>query len=311
MYGFRRAFRNASKLIPVLLTAQVFSVHQVQLTDCARFSSGSYPANNPTEDRYLHGNTPNWSVGAVFDGHGGWQVSDYVSRNLVDKVLDRISAIPEGDEITLDAAITEAFESMEQDVVDKIRPAFNLGFGEVAKVGSCVLLALKKGNRLVVANCGDCRAILGSSVSEKEKLAPSLTVSNPVSAPEQENNHGGFFRNLWFAKPAAGQKGGEGSSSGTGSNSPSTGTGTDIGVTVPEFERLKYASTRINRDHNARVVLEQLRLEQDHEGEAGLYRCKSARACYVKGRLQLTRSLGDEYLKRAEFNGSKEGHRSG
>jgi pyruvate dehydrogenase phosphatase len=137
---------------------------------------------------------------------------------------------------------------MEHEIIGKVRPAFNLGFGEVAKVGSCVLLALRKADRLVVANCGDCRAILGTAVP-----------STPSS----------------------------------------------IGATE------RYTSTRITRDHNARVALEQLRLEQDHVGEEGLYRCKNPHACYVKGRLQLTRSLGDEYLKSVEFNGSKDKHRSG
>jgi hypothetical protein len=34
----------------------------------------------------------------------------------------------------------------------------------------------------------------------------------------------------------------------------------------------RYVSTRLTRDHNIRVPLEQMRIEQDHVGEANLFR---------------------------------------
>lgn len=58
----------------------------------------------------------------------------------------------------------------------------------------------------------------------------------------------------------------------------------------------------LTRDHNARVPLERLLLEQSHPNEPNIVVCKSPTACYVKGRLQLTRALGDAYLKYPEFN---------
>lgn len=177
-------------------------------TECARFSSSTYPANDPSEDRHLMKNTPEWAVSAVFDGHGGWQVSDIVSKTLVDNILSSLKNVDEKNEMAIDRRITRAFESMEYDIIDRVRPAFNLGFGEVAKVGSCVLLAFKKNDRLIVANCGDCRAILGTSIEQ------------PTADPAAK-------KGAKAAEPA-----------------------------------VKYVSTRINRDHNARVALEQLRLEQ-------------------------------------------------
>lgn len=63
-------------------------------------------------------------------------------------------------------------------------------------------------------------------------------------------------------------------------------------------------ATVINRDHNSRVPFEQEELRKAHPNEPDLILCKNPHACYVKGRLQLTRSLGDAYLKYAEFNGS-------
>lgn len=196
-----------------------------------RIGAFTYPANNPTEDRHIYGSFGEWSYSAVFDGHGGWQISDLASKRLIHIVANQLQAarVKETDELKIDSIISKSFHDMEEEIVANLRPAFNLGFGDVAKVGSCVLLALHCKDRLIIANCGDCRAVLGSSL-----------------------NH----------------------------------------------------SVIINRDHNCRVPLEQALLQARHPNEDNLVVCKSERACYVKGRLQLTRSLGDAYLKYHEFNGS-------
>lgn len=211
-----RHLRTSLKCLaaPVAVALHANTINSIpQQTECARFSASTYPANDPSEDRHLMKNTPEWSVAAVFDGHGGWQVSDIVSKTLVESILASLKNVDEKSEIAIDRRITRAFESMEHDIIDRVRPAFNLGFGEVAKVGSCVLLAFKKNDRLIVANCGDCRAILGTSI--EQPTADAATV--PVAVKK----------------------------------------GTKAAEPV-----VKYVSTRINRDHNARVTLEQLRLEQ-------------------------------------------------
>lgn len=212
---------------------------------CRKLVTHSYPANNPSEDRMVIGSHNHWAFAAVFDGHGGWQVSEVASKVLLNLLLQSLEEHKECtakdtyNEMKIDQVITEVFHEMERLIIDSIRPAFQLGFGDVAKVGSCVLVALKKDDRLIISNCGDCRAILGSS-------DPS------------NNNH----------------------------------------------LQDNYYATRINRDHNCRVPYEQLQLQLKHPKEDNLVVCKNAHACYVKGRLQLTRSLGDAYLKYAEFNGS-------
>ena len=35
-----------------------------------------------------------------------------------------------------------------------------MGFGDVAKVGSCALVAIVKDNEVITANAGDCRGII-------------------------------------------------------------------------------------------------------------------------------------------------------
>ena len=157
-------------------------------------------------------------------------------------ILKNIENYDEKDSINLEKSIKSSFQEIESVLINKIRKSFELGFGEVAKVGSCVLIALQRSDRLVIANCGDCRAVLGS---------------------------------------------------------------------VKSIENDEYVSTRITRDHNCRVPIEHYNLIQSHPNESNIVVCKTPHACYVKGRLQLTRSLGDVYLKYPEFNGSPDKHRTG
>ena len=204
------------------------------------FCTGWYPANNPYEDRFAshdddsHGG---WRLFSVHDGHGGWQMADFSHKTLIPEVkkqYDRqktyFSYFTERqrerrfDSLdSIQGVLLGAFAHVEKQYLDKVKEAFPLGFGELAKVGSCVLLVMHKGNQLVVANCGDCRAVLGTE----------------------------------------GQQGS------------------------------KHYATRLTHDHNSRVPLEALRLLRQHPGEQDIIVCKSERACYVKGRLQLTRALGD------------------
>ena len=69
-------------------------------------------------------------------------------------------------------------------------------------------------------------------------------------------------------------------------------------------------SLAITHDHNCRLPLEKFLLQQAHPNEKDIVICKSPHACYVKGRLQLTRALGDVYLKYPEFNQPVLPHRS-
>ncbi|KAG5175543.1 phosphatase 2C-like domain-containing protein [Tribonema minus] len=66
----------------------------------------------------------------------------------------------------------------------------------------------------------------------------------------------------------------------------------------------------LSNDHNAREPAEQAKLRALHPTEEDIIRCKRATSCYVKGRLQPTRSLGDAYLKYSEFNREAGAHRS-
>lgn len=119
-----------------------------------------YPANEPCEDRFncYQFKNQNAYYAAVFDGHGGWQVSDYAMRQMhvyLDEELK--SAKSEAD---VKRAISKAFGRVEQDWIDLAKTAFDKGFPKVAYVGSCALVAVVKDNKLYIANAGDSKAVL-------------------------------------------------------------------------------------------------------------------------------------------------------
>jgi pyruvate dehydrogenase phosphatase len=66
-----------------------------------------------------------------------------------------------------------------------------------------------------------------------------------------------------------------------------------------------FEAVNLSRDHNAKEEYEKRRLKTEHPSESlsELVQCLGPNACYVKGRLQPSRSLGDLFLKRKEFNG--------
>jgi pyruvate dehydrogenase phosphatase len=209
--------------------------------------SHSFPANNPSEDRLLVVNSQSeqpYQLFGVFDGHGGWQVSDYMMSKTPNILFSKLES-----GISVERAINETFLEIERSYIENIRPAYQLGFGDVAKVGCCANISILHNNILTVANSGDCRTIIATTLGPaSENISYD---NNPVIA----NVNGEL-----------------------------------------------YTSYHVGRDHNARTPLEQFLLSDSHPNEENIVRCKNPHACYVKGRLQLTRALGDVYLKSHEFN---------
>lgn len=232
----------------------------------ASYCFASYNANGPMEDRVdvllssssddkndnsffssggLENDVQKMDYFAVFDGHGGWQVSDYAKSSLIPNTVKEMNAMVkkcEDEQVceveAIPKAITRAFERTDRDLLTQVRQSFAMGFGQVARVGSCALLVHIQQATLFVANAGDCRVVMGSS--------------NGV---------------------------------------------------LEENKAKELKTTALSFDHNARIASEQERLAKEHPGEEDIIKCKSPTACYVKGRLQPTRSFGDFYLKHSEFNG--------
>lgn len=248
--------------------------------------SFTYPANNPIEDRFvlstfkMNGSATNqkttWEVGAVFDGHGGWQVADLASKKLIPDIMKNITVddrtwweyfqnVDHGlNQSQITSGIIDTFHQFDNYYIENVaRNAYAAGYGGVASVGSCVCIAMlnREMKSLIVSNLGDCRAIVGT-VSDD-----GIEVS---------------------------------------------GKGSSMGEATDAKSKSGWNAIQITSDHNARMPKEQdaLRIAHPEETLEQLVRCVSSHACYVKGRLQLTRALGDLYLKNAEFNAKSGQHRS-
>ena len=164
------ASRYVSFIGPALTVAyssRKITSKKVTLCTGQRALSGgaSYPANNPSEDRYLSYNDTSSSCRliAVMDGHGGWQVANYVCNSLIDKLKSKniFEMNFRQDGSVIDKKLSDAFHDLEDGYLNQVRSAYRLGFGSVASVGCCALVALHKDSHLIIANCGDCRAVLG------------------------------------------------------------------------------------------------------------------------------------------------------
>ncbi len=151
--------------------------------------------------------------------------------------------------------MVRGYERTDRDFMTAIRPAFDIGFGELSRVGCCVVSAVVADGFVAVANAGDCRAVVGrlgnggNAGAESHPLAESGALT-----PKQSNG------SHWTA-------------------------------------------VSLSEDHNCRHPSIQDELTAAHPGEEDIVVCRSASSCYVKGRLQPTRALGDLYLKYSEFNG--------
>ncbi|GMH33993.1 hypothetical protein BSKO_01827 [Bryopsis sp. KO-2023] len=96
-----------------------------------------------------------FQYGAVFDGHGGWTVSSKLSERLHLVVKQMVSDLANS---TGDGALTLA------QIEAGIKRAFVLMDGELGDlartVGSTGVVSLISAQHIIVANCGDSRAVL-------------------------------------------------------------------------------------------------------------------------------------------------------
>lgn len=145
---------------------------------------------------------------AIFDGHLGHDVADYLQSHLVDNIINEVTLVPfifvahsfsslvkklvvslarlQPDFWTeTEDAIRKAYQTTDSIILDK---AVALGKG-----GSTAVTAiLINGEKLVVANVGDSRAVIS-----KNGVAKQLSVDHEPSKERKEiENKGGFVTNI-------------------------------------------------------------------------------------------------------------------
>lgn len=109
----------------------------------------------------------------VFDGHGGRTAVDWCARELLLRTCQHpdLEAHPE-------AALRAAFESADAALcAEQARDGSD-------RSGSCALVALVRDGELVVANCGDCRAVLVMGEAPA-LLVEQLTDDHKPNAPAE------------------------------------------------------------------------------------------------------------------------------
>ena len=109
------------------------------------------------EDAHCHelsvDDDPNTSYFAVYDGHGGDQVSKYVNERLY-KIISEQPAFKDG---KYEDAIRGAFLAMDDDT--KAKFTGKNGTCSVMRIGTTAVVVLIKDKRLYIGNSGDSRAI--------------------------------------------------------------------------------------------------------------------------------------------------------
>jgi serine/threonine protein phosphatase PrpC len=81
------------------------------------------------------------------------------------------------------AAITKAFDRVENELLAVAKTAYKAGFPKTAYVGSCALIAVVVDDKLYVANCGDSKAVL---LRAKGENMEAINVSKTFSASNKE-----------------------------------------------------------------------------------------------------------------------------
>ena len=283
-----------------------------------KYSSISYNANTPCEDTFSivknkNPNVPFQTACAVFDGHGGRQVAKYAEHHLLNHFKnsllrevdnnnsnDNNNNDDDDNNRMIEKTILNTFKQIENDLRIKLRPVFELGFGSVGRVGACACVAiLNYDNTLTIANAGDCRAVIGSIIPNNNDT------NNRMKHIIDDDNNNDDDDTKPFQQQILNNKPDSKFNSIIALNDLDTNT--TIQTNSPLDQNISIIAKPMTSIHNACVEKEKKQLQKDHPDETleQLVRCKHPTSCYVKGRLQPTRSLGDFYLKYEEFNGTR------
>eukprot|EP00164_Ancoracysta_twista_P009109 GFYU01013386.1.p1 GENE.GFYU01013386.1~~GFYU01013386.1.p1 ORF type:complete len:538 (-),score=119.80 GFYU01013386.1:67-1680(-) len=226
----------------------------------------AYPANVPCEDG-LHvalqqpeKKGDQWLYASVFDGHGGREVADWCTKFLHKTFMNNVDAR----KMSVQDALVAAFETVDAQLKAAVTPLWSEGNSRAIQIGACANVAVVSSTSIIVANSGDCRAIMAVDT------APAST-DGTTPAPSKS----------WSSWLFGG--GGDGSE----------------GQTYPPGQ---LEAVALSNDHNCREPVEEEKLKREHPGEKDIIKYIQGKPVYVKHRLQPTRCFGDFYLKDKYYN---------
>jgi len=146
------------------------------------YQVNTFAANTPNEDRFTSVVNDSGAYFSVLDGHGGSAAVIFLHDHLISYIQDtlkRYISEPSDSNVinTIKAALISAYERADRDFIW----SGNVDEHHLAAVysGSCVITAYCVGQYLFIANCGDCRAVLGRRI--QGKIVP-IQLSNDHTA---------------------------------------------------------------------------------------------------------------------------------
>jgi pyruvate dehydrogenase phosphatase len=156
-------------------------------TKKASVSVGSYqyPANSPIEDRIISKPlAPSVNLYGVFDGHGGWQVSEYCMKTVPKKFNELFL-----DTNTIEDSIRKVFLSTDADIKAQIEKAYDFGFSKSARVGSCGLVSIVTESKIFIGNVGDSKSTIIRKGKKYQVLTTDQSADNPIERNRLVKEH--------------------------------------------------------------------------------------------------------------------------
>ncbi|KAL8042000.1 hypothetical protein ABFX02_09G021700 [Erythranthe guttata] len=126
------------------------------------------------EDRYSAvlglQDDPIKAIFGIFDGHGGTKAAEFASQNLDKNIIDELRKIDQSDE-GIELAVKNGYLTTHSEFLKKDY-----------REGACCVTALIAGDKLVVSNAGDCRAVVS-----REGAAEALTSDHRPSREDEKH----------------------------------------------------------------------------------------------------------------------------
>lgn len=149
-----------------------------------RLGISTASGNMYSEDRYSYdelfvGGKPMFLL-SVFDGHGGWQVSNFLEREIGPKLRGLASQKSDTDPETIGNLLKKGYFELEEHLRGRVSRSMKLGFDRFVRVGSCSITVAVTESDYVVANAGDCKALLCSAGAPK-----ALSRTHNANDPEE------------------------------------------------------------------------------------------------------------------------------
>ena len=289
--------------------------------DSIVYGSATVGANFVNEDRFCVVSNKQYTVGSVFDGHGGAGVSQYLCRVLSDRIFNIFKKSGPFDNKLLGDKIGEVYRRVDDDLREIVLRSESVATTPNLQEGSCSLTAVISDDSVLVASAGDSRAFLVERAVHDTNVMPSAVEDVYVMPSVADDVMCVALQDTNVMPSVAGDV----LCVALQDTNVLPNLADDVLCValqdtnvmakvdeLPVVSNSQAVGRWVSYLHTADCPLEQARLRLEHPGENDVVHCRqkiveldvdgsilSTRwgACYVKSRLQPTRAFGDFYLK--------------